>query len=66
MPCKAPVYNRNICFVMLYGCDTWSPRAVDVQKLSVFDHRYFRQMLHVQLEQRVVNIEIPNVFSERM
>jgi hypothetical protein len=55
---KGRVYNATVRAVLLYGCETWTTRVEDVQRLTVFDHRCLRSIARVWWEQRVSNDEV--------
>ena len=62
---KGRVYSATVRSVLLYGCETWSTRKEDLQRLSVFDHRCLRSIAGVWWEQRISNEEVRRrVFGE--
>jgi hypothetical protein len=55
---KGRVYNACVRSILLYGSETWSIRAEDAHKLSVFDHRCLRQLARVKWADRVSNATV--------
>jgi hypothetical protein len=55
---KGRVYKATVRAVLLYGCETWSLRAEDLRKLSVFDNRCLRSIARVWWDQHVKNDDL--------
>jgi hypothetical protein len=58
MRLKGRVYNATVRAVLLYGSETWSIRAADIQHLSVFEHRCLRSIARIWWEHRITNAEV--------
>ncbi|KER19410.1 hypothetical protein T265_15549, partial [Opisthorchis viverrini] len=54
---KGRVYNAAVRSILLYGSETWSLRAEDIKRLSVFDHRCVRSIARIWWEHRIRNSE---------
>jgi hypothetical protein len=59
---KGRVYNASVRAVLLYGCESWSLRTEDAQRLSVFDHRCLRSIARVWWQHHIPN----DVIRERI
>jgi hypothetical protein len=55
---KGRVYNATVRAVLLYGCETWSLRAEDVRRLSVFDNRCLRSIARVWWRHHISNADV--------
>ncbi|VDP55627.1 unnamed protein product [Schistosoma curassoni] len=52
---KGWVYCAAVCFVLLYGGETWPVRVEDICRLLVFDHRCLRNIARISWDHRVIN-----------
>ena len=55
---KGRVYAAAVRPVLLYGCETWPLRVVDMERLSVFEHRCLRSIARVWWNNRISNAEV--------
>ena len=46
---KGRIYQAMVQMILLYGCETWPLRAVDLRKLEVFDNDCLRYILRCHL-----------------
>lgn len=52
------VHSATDRAVILYGCDSWSPRAGDASGINIFDHHCIRNAFSVLMEYRNNNDEV--------
>ena len=45
---KVHVYSAVVLSTLLYGCETWAIKAVDVRRLAAFHHRCVRFLLDIR------------------
>uniref|UniRef100_A0A183JGD6 Polyprotein n=1 Tax=Schistosoma curassoni TaxID=6186 RepID=A0A183JGD6_9TREM len=55
---KGRVYCAAVCFVLLYGGETWSVRVEDICSLLLFDHSCLRSISRISCEHRVSNVVV--------
>ena len=55
---KGRVYNASVRAVLLYGCESWSLRVEDAQRLSTFDHRCLRSIARLWWQHCIPNDEV--------
>ncbi|KAG6464168.1 hypothetical protein O3G_MSEX014327 [Manduca sexta] len=60
MHIKKKVYDMTILPCLPYGCQTWSLRKIDEEKLAISQRKMERSMLQLQLSDKVSNTIIRN------
>ena len=59
------IYQALVRSVLLYGCETWTMKASDIQALNVFDHSCLRRIIGTKLRDRVSNVELRKICYQR-
>ena len=52
------VFNSCVVSTLLYGCETWTLRKIDAEKLDAFERKCFRKMLGISWRDKVRNEEV--------
>ena len=52
------VFNSCVVSTLLYGCETWTLRKIDTEKLDAFERKCFRKMLGISWRDKVRNEEV--------
>ena len=55
---KMKVFNSCVVSTLLYGCETWTLRKIDTEKLDAFERKCFRKMLGISWMDKVRNEEV--------
>ena len=55
---KLSLNNRNVLFILTYGCETWSITAQLEKQLRPFDNNCLRSILNINRAERIRNDEI--------
>lgn len=60
---KARVYQASVRPVLLYGCETWPVKQIDLQKAEVLERRCWRKAMGLRLQDRVRNEDLRTRFA---
>ena len=52
------MYSAAVRSVLLYACETWPVRSIDMKRLLVFDHMCLRKLARICWDQRISNAEV--------
>lgn len=55
---KLHVYLATVRATLLYGCETWPEKRLDLRRAQSFEMRCFRTILKIRLDQRIPNTEV--------
>ena len=63
LPTKIPLVKAMVCPVVMYGCESWTIKKAECQRIDAFELWYWRRLLRVPWTARRSNQSIPKEIS---
>ena len=58
LPTKVHLVKAMVCPVVMYGCESWTIKKAEHQRIDAFELRYWRRLLRVPWNSRRSNLSI--------
>ena len=55
---KLSIIRSYVMNVLLYACETWTPKKRDNDSLMAFEMKCFRRIIHIHWQHKIKNLQI--------